>query len=350
MTRLVFASCMHAGADSKQAVWKDAAAHQPDWLILGGDNIYMDFGIDLYQSQHWPLQKFADEMSKRYAAQFSVKSFQTLVKKIPANQVIGVWDDHDFGWNDCYGTDTSDGMPEKQRIAASLYHHYFDSLNLRPLPTTLPPLAVPDLLSPPNGMRDIYRAVTVGNVKLLLCDVRRYRERAQPGGGSASILGAAQEQWLFNELGSGASAYVIVSGSTMTGAKDQSWDYYRDFFQNKFLPKVSGKNVIFLGGDIHKNRLPPRKPNWPVEAVSSAAALGTFFFNSRYGVVELDPAEARFFLYRDSKVEFTGKLNWGTGTFKTNMVAVMRPTPPKLSAAAATAQRNRAMQSLRSVR
>ncbi len=350
MARIVFASCMHAGADDKQSVWRDAAAQQPDWLVLGGDNMYMDFGIDLYQSRGWSLQKFANEMFKRYQAQFSVKLFHALVKKIPANQVIGVWDDHDFGWNDCYGTDITDGMPEKRKIATAMYHHYFAALNLRPLPATLPPLAIPDLLNPPNGTRDIYRAVTLGNMKFLLCDVRTYRERAQPGNAPASLLGAAQEQWLFNELNGGASAYIIVSGSTMTDAKNQSWDYYRDFFQNRFLPAAKGKNVVFLGGDIHKNRLPPRVKDWPVEAVSSAAALGTFLFNSRYGVVELDAAEARFFLYKDSKVEFTGKFNFGTGSFKTNMLAVMRPTPPKASMAAAAAERRRAMKKLAAVR
>ena len=45
-------------------------------------------------------------MQLRYARQFAVPSFRALVESIPAGQVIGVWDDHDFAWQNCFGADT----------------------------------------------------------------------------------------------------------------------------------------------------------------------------------------------------------------------------------------------------
>jgi alkaline phosphatase D len=350
MTRLVFASCINPKVGGRQKVWRDAAAHKPDWLVLGGDNIYMDWMLELNQPKRWSLQKFADEMFARYARQFAITTFRDLVNTIPAGQVVGVWDDHDFAWNNCYGADPAHGMADKKKIATCLFHHYFDALNLRPLPATLPPIAIPDLQNPPRGTDAIYRAVPIGPARALLCDGRSYRERNPLGTQPVSLLGATQEQWLFQELADHAGPFLIVSGSTMTAGDDQSWDYYRDFFENRFLPAVKGKTVIFLGGDVHKNRLPPRVKDWPVEAVSSAAALGWPFLSRKFGVVELDDAEARFFLYKDAKVEYTGKLVFAKGKFKTNMFVEVEKTPPSITAKQATSQRASAMKKLATAR
>ena len=150
MTRIVFASCMSTEASTQQDVWAEAIAQQPQWLLLIGDNIYMDYFPNLKQSKRWSLAKFRDEMFARYAEQFGVRSFRALVESISPGQVLGVWDDHDFAWDNCYGTDTTDGMPEKKKVATSLFHHFFRALNQRPLPAALPPLPMPA----PRASRD----------------------------------------------------------------------------------------------------------------------------------------------------------------------------------------------------
>ena len=69
----------------------------------------------------------------------------------------------------------------------------------------------------------------------------------------------------------------------------------------------------------------------------------------RFGLIELDAQEARFFLYKNAKVEYTGKLNWSTGAFKTSMfVEVMEA--PRVTAKQATAQRAGAMRKLATAR
>lgn len=285
MARIVFASCMTTERDREQAVWKQAAAHKPEWLILLGDNIYIDCWPNMYQSKYWDPARFAVEMEKRYAEQFEVPAFQALIKSIPANQVLGVWDDHDFAWENCFGTDPNFGMPVKKKIATAMYRHYFAALNQRPLPAKLPKLEIPDPLNPPGGERDIYRACIIGPLRVLLCDGRSYREDITSGNSTASLLGDVQEKWLFSELAKGSGPYLLVSGSTMTNGRDQSWDVYREFFKERFLPAVRGKTVIFLGGDRHINDFPSRVSDGPMEVVSSGAALRTD--GERFGVMDV---------------------------------------------------------------
>ena len=116
MTRMVFASCMSTEAGTRTGCVEGSARPSAGMAILGGDNIYMDYWPNLNQSKRWTLEKFRDEDFHALRPQLAVKSFRALVNSIPAGQVIGVWDDHDFAWNNCYGTDTGDGMPDKQRI------------------------------------------------------------------------------------------------------------------------------------------------------------------------------------------------------------------------------------------
>jgi len=347
MTRLVFASCMSALDNLEQPVWAEAGAHQPEWLVLGGDNIYMDYGLHLNQSRGWSPARFAEEMQLRYARQFAVPTFRELVESIPAGQVIGVWDDHDFGWNNCYGADLGFGMPEKRKIATAFFHHYFAHLNLRPLPAALPPLAIPDLADPPKGTVDVYRALDIPPFRVLLCDGRRYRGHHPPGTHNGELLGREQEAWLFEEL-KGPGPFLLVTGSTMTDSRDQGWDYYGDFYNNRFLPAVRDKVVLFLAGDVHENRLPPRVAGHPVEAISSAAAL-TLVKNKRcFAVLELEPAQVRIFLYMRGRVEMAGLLDPATGAFATTMA--VRDTDVQADPEVARLQRDASLQALKGLR
>lgn len=99
--KIAFASCFDALKDAEQDVWFRVLDQKPEVLLLLGDSIYMDYFPKLGQSRELDLQKFANEMYRRYAAQWDVASFRELVKSVDA---IGVtWDDHDFAWNGSCG-------------------------------------------------------------------------------------------------------------------------------------------------------------------------------------------------------------------------------------------------------
>jgi len=77
-------------------------------------------------------------------------------------------------------------------------------------------LEIPDLANPPGGDRDVFHASTIGRLRVLVCDGRSYREDITSGNTSASLLGDAQEKWLFGELAKSPGPYLLVTGSTMT--------------------------------------------------------------------------------------------------------------------------------------
>ena len=342
MPTVVFASCMSASHDDKQPVWKDAIGHKPQWLILGGDNMYMDYGFDLDKPRGWSLKKFTQRMHEQYAAQLAVPSFRALVSSIPAGQVIGVCDDHDFAWNNCYGTDPTDGMPEKRVVARRFFHHYFETLNTRPLPEVLPTLP-----AAPGPVRELHRMLDIGSVRVLLCDVRSHREDRPRDRASAQLLGEEQERWLLEEIATATGPIMVVSGSVMLASGDQSWDCFSSFYQ-RFLDATKGRRVLFVGGDIHRNRLASPAADLPVEIVSSSAALGFPFKDLRhFGVIDLDEVEARIFLYRRGKVQYSGVAPHDP-TKKVRLS--VRDVPERMTRRRAVAQKAAAARSLSAAR
>jgi len=344
MPMIAFASCISAATDPIQWVWRHVASHRPDWLILGGDNIYMDLWPNMYQSKWWDSARFADEMWNRYAQQLAVRNFRALVATIPADQVLGVWDDHDFAWNDCFGTDPDFGMPEKRKIAAQLFQRFFEVLNQRPLPTALPEIGPLNLADPSFAYRDVYRATTIGPLRVLLCDGRTYREDVASRGPTASLLGTVQEAWLFNEL-SKPGPFLLVTGSTMTNGSDQSWDVHCDFFDKRFRPAVAGKTILFLAGDVHENRLPPRVRDWPIEIVSSAAA--GIPFKRNFAIIDVSDTAASAFLYRWAVIQYTGSVDLTTGAYCTTMSALLNEDTAAPTEHEATIEREQALEALR---
>ena len=315
MTKIAFASCMHVGHHAKQKVWTEVAAHKPDWLILGGDNIYMNYGPAWFGPRRWSPEKFAKKMLKRYTDQFAVPSFHALIDSIPSGQVIGVWDDHDFAWNNSYGTSTKDGMPAKRLIARAMFHHYFAALNIRSLPLTLPQMSLSALPKLPDSDKDVFRMLDIGPLCVFLCDVRSYRGKNKSDPGSAPLLGDAQEKWLLDGIKTAKGPVLVVSGSTMTDGDSQSWDNHSDFYQKRFRPVIAAKIAMFLGGDIHNNRLKPPSHGRPVEIVSSGAAIGILFGKRNFGILEVSPAEARIRLVKKGATQFSGRLDLSTGAY-----------------------------------
>src|SRR5262245_50806653 len=101
--KIAFASCMSTDQYPEQSIWDDVRAHAPKVLVLLGDSIYMDYFPHLERPAGYSPEKFAQTMHGYYQAQYHEPSFKKLVLSV--DKVYTTWDDHDFGWNDAYGTD-----------------------------------------------------------------------------------------------------------------------------------------------------------------------------------------------------------------------------------------------------
>jgi hypothetical protein len=307
MTRLMFASCMNHDHDVRGKVWQQALAHKPAWLFLIGDNVYMDWGDLLRQSPNLSVDEFARDLFARYDKQLQQQNFRTLVESIPAGQVHGTWDDHDFGWNDCFGASAANGMPDKRRVSRALFHHYFAHLNQRPLPPRLAPMSAAQALASALSGREVYQSLQIDGYRILITDGRFYREEKTQGNPSPSMLGQAQEAWLLQQLAGPNVPTLLVSGSTMTNGKDQSWDYHHAFFV-QFLAAASNRKLIFIGGDVHENRLIHHPGTSICEVTTSGAGLGWVggFANKRnFCIMDLKPDVAEIYLIRKTRVQLS---------------------------------------------
>ncbi len=94
MTRIAIASCCKIQNVGDQPVWSEIEEHDPDLLLLLGDNVYMP-------NSRWDH----GFMEQRYKEQFAEPHFASLIQKVP---FLATWDDHDFGINDSRGAYISD--------------------------------------------------------------------------------------------------------------------------------------------------------------------------------------------------------------------------------------------------
>ncbi len=253
--KIAFAACTNFEHYPEQNVWDEIAAQQPDYLFLLGDNIYMDFWPELGKPKHWPVDKFEDEMRKRYTDQWNEPHFAALLAQVRRRQgngggVYGTWDDHDFAWNDANGRNVD---PAKKRIAARLFAEFMQA---------------------PAPVDGIHHAVQLQHEgqpvgKAIFLDTRWHRD--EPGDDN-DLLGESQFQFLQAELQHALPLTLICAG-TPQRRKGAGWaGYRRDLL--RFRQMLGERKAIMLSGDIHENEFnPPSGGTQMYEFVSSGAAV-----------------------------------------------------------------------------
>ena len=289
MTKIAFTACAHFLHDAKQKVWTEIAQHDPDHLLLLGDQIYMDFWGD--SQKGWPAKPqlrgyelndavresdpvFEQQMRLRYEIQFGIPSFQALVHQVlkkPGAKLGMIWDDHDFGTNNGYGhpggpTNEADKLlsPTKLAIALRLAREFKANLLRLKAGTGLAYQAIP---TPGDG--GLWEAIEIGPALCLMLDTRTFRQSETPLGHAhpgSHILGQAQWEWLKTEATQTAKELVVVcSGSPFTEdgfISDQSWAQSdrknKPYVEHARLCALAqqlhqaGKRMLFIGGDVHR--------------------------------------------------------------------------------------------------
>lgn len=213
LRRIAFGSC----SDQKdpQPLWLPILKDRPDLFIHGGDNIYAD-------------TKDPAQLKASYDLQWANTDYQTFRKSVP---VIGIWDDHDFGYNDSDGNNPIKNYAQK---------YFLDFLN-------------EPASSPRRKQQGIYQSYSYGRIKIFLLD-NRYFRKSDP---KAPLLGETQWQWLEKEIKESKSDLnIIVSGLTVFSKEVPGSDEWADYpvEQNRLvnlLKKYRPKGLLVLSGDKH---------------------------------------------------------------------------------------------------
>lgn len=156
-----------------------------------------------------------------------VVGFRQLTSSTPT---YGIYDDHDFGPNDCDGTHKN----ADQALAA--FKEYWPN----------PSFGLPE-------DKGIYCSFVVGDVEFFLLD-GRYPARMK----QKTMLGKIQFNWLCKGLKSSKSRYkVLVSGTQFGRVKNDGWagKYYIGE-RNKlfsFISENTISGVIGISGDVHRS-------------------------------------------------------------------------------------------------
>lgn len=265
MTSLTVAltSCTRYQAGQEQTVWQDILSADPDYLLLLGDQIYMDFGLWPFSAtpigtpKRFSVDQFERHMRQRYEQQWAEPHFSRLLAHMRAKGgFFGIWDDHDFAWDNACGADTSvpaqAQLAQKAAISRRLFHEFMAC-------ATQPPLIY--------GLHDTALA------RFIFLDNRSYA--SSPKADRPTLMGKEQMSFLAQSLDHDKPYTLICAGLTFTRG-NENWSSYPEEFA-AFCELVRERpGVIYLAGDIHRNLLaPPSRTGTPpcYEIVSSGACV-----------------------------------------------------------------------------
>lgn len=215
--RIAFGSCNHEY--EPQTHYDAIAAQRPDLWIWLGDTVYGDTTDE-------------NELRDKYARVLAAPAYRRFVDAVP---VVGTWDDHDMGQND--GGKEFVAKAQNQALLLDFLGEPADT--------------------PRRRREGVYASYDLGvaphKVRVILLDGRSHRERPGP---EADTLGAAQWQWLEQQLrGSDASLHLIANGYQFLPEDhaSESWSRFPAARRRLFdlIARTGAPGVILLSGDRH---------------------------------------------------------------------------------------------------
>ena len=208
---------------------------------------------------------------------------------------LAIWDDHDFGMNNACG---DENHAEREGSLAAFRQHM-------------------DFLANPDKTK-VYCSYEIGDVKVIMLDVRFYRQRVKKVGDAVTLLGDEQTDWLWKELHHDKKFTVIGSGSTIAeGELGESVQDYQPFYGQLADRLQALGNVLFLSGDIHYNRF---NDHW-IERSDPTDPKGLRTIKE-FGFFEATSSGVSNQVFREAAGKWVDINNWGLLTFDEKEVLV----------------------------
>ncbi len=229
----MFGSCLDQSRP--HPILGDVVAADPDLVVLLGDNVYADAGVEA-------------DLERAYAGLGDSPGFRRMSAAAP---ILAVWDDHDYGRNDV-GKEFELKEASK-RIMLDFFAEPADS---------------PRRQRPGN-----YDAVVVGppgqRVQLLLLDTRWFRDPLRAGGSSRrylpheesgpTVLGEAQWTWLEARLREPADVRFLVTSIQLEVDEHpfEGWGLFPAERRRMFdlIASTGAGGVVVVSGDRHRGEL-----------------------------------------------------------------------------------------------
>jgi alkaline phosphatase D len=265
--RFASASCQHYESGYYVA-HRDIASQAPDFLVWLGDYIYEGGSGSIgdengnVRTHGTPEIVTLDDYRNRYALYKSDPDLQAAHAACPW---LVTWDDHEVE-NNYAGL-----VPQDPNEAATFAQRRNDAYQAwwEHQPVDLPPPVL-------GEDYPIYRAFSWGALlTLTLLDGRQYRSDQVCGDGTLNLdpacpetfdetrtmIGDAQEEWLFGELNGSTTTWNVIAQQTVFGDTTlgeavlnyDQWDGY-PVQRNRIVDRLASDgvgNVIVLTGDIH---------------------------------------------------------------------------------------------------
>lgn len=213
-------SCMRVGTNG--AVFDAIAALDPNLFVMDGDFHYANIADP-------DPDAFRDVLDLN----LSNPGPSNLFRSVP---IAYVWDDHDYGGNN------ADSTSPTRSTALSVYREYVPSY-------------------PTSGPDDpIHQAFDVGNVRVILTDVRSARSPSTaPDDDAKTMLGIEQRDWLLDELLSARDRYELtiwVNPVPWIGEPVEGGDAWNGYTTERaliadFIAEHDIDRLLMVSGDAH---------------------------------------------------------------------------------------------------
>jgi len=212
-----------------ERMWETLSKHRPLAYLAMGDNVYIDHPTSP------ETQRYC------YYRRQSRPEYRGFVSHTP---VFAIWDDHDFGTNDCIGSPGIDDIPWKKPVWNVFKENFVN----------------PSYGGGPN-QPGVWYDFAINGVHFIMLDCRYYR--TSPRLPSPTMLGPAQKKWLFERLKasktSGATFTVLASSvpwspGTKGGSKD-TWDGFPEEREEifSFIRENRIEGVFLISADRHRS-------------------------------------------------------------------------------------------------
>ena len=205
-----------------ERMWSTIAKHQPDAMFLLGDNVYID------DPTHPLTHHYI------YYRRQSQPDWRSLVANTPT---YAIYDDHDFGLNDCVPGPFID-KPAWKRDVWEVFRNNWAN----------PYYGGSD--KQPGCWFDTY----IGDVHFICLDCRYYRDRS--GG---TMIGPVQKKWLKQTLKNSKGTFKVLASSVpwSAGVKPRSKDTWDGFSAERneifgFIEANRIDGVVLMSADRHR--------------------------------------------------------------------------------------------------